>query len=202
MTAVVVGYVQRLTLRGRWTRSTLAFYRHQGHLTVNGVFAADEMDAVVRDIEHWGESFLAEPAGRSSAAGTSTAASRRAPCCESSTTRTPSPGGAAGRARPAPRRAGRADPRPRRLGLLQPGLLQGRPKAADRSRRTRTTSTSARPTSRASSPPGSRSTTRRSRTAASTSATARNQGPVYAHFAPEASRSTCSCRRRCSTSSR
>ena len=36
----------------------LAFYRHQGHLTVNGVFTADEMDAVVRDIEEWGESFL------------------------------------------------------------------------------------------------------------------------------------------------
>ena len=29
----------------------LAFYRHQGHLTVNGVFSAAEMDAVVRDIE-------------------------------------------------------------------------------------------------------------------------------------------------------
>ena len=36
----------------------LAFYRHQGHLTVNGVFGADEMDAVVGDIEQWGESFL------------------------------------------------------------------------------------------------------------------------------------------------
>ena len=38
----------------------LGFYRHQGHLTVNGVFAAPEMDAVVRDIEQWGEAFLAE----------------------------------------------------------------------------------------------------------------------------------------------
>ena len=38
----------------------LAFYRHQGHLTVNGVFAAAEMDAVVRDIELWGEAFLVE----------------------------------------------------------------------------------------------------------------------------------------------
>jgi ectoine hydroxylase-related dioxygenase (phytanoyl-CoA dioxygenase family) len=37
----------------------LALYRHRGHLTVNGVFAADEMDALVRDIERWGESFLA-----------------------------------------------------------------------------------------------------------------------------------------------
>jgi len=38
----------------------IGFYRHQGHVTVNGVFAATEMDAVVRDIEQWGEAFLAE----------------------------------------------------------------------------------------------------------------------------------------------
>ncbi len=38
----------------------LAFYRHQGHLTVNGIFGSDEMDAVVRDIEQWGEAFLAD----------------------------------------------------------------------------------------------------------------------------------------------
>jgi ectoine hydroxylase-related dioxygenase (phytanoyl-CoA dioxygenase family) len=38
----------------------LAFYRHQGHLTVNGVFAPAQMDAVIRDIEQWGETFLAE----------------------------------------------------------------------------------------------------------------------------------------------
>jgi ectoine hydroxylase-related dioxygenase (phytanoyl-CoA dioxygenase family) len=38
----------------------LGFYRHQGHLTVNGVFGSDEMDAVVRDIEQWGEAFLSE----------------------------------------------------------------------------------------------------------------------------------------------
>ena len=38
----------------------LAFYRHQGHLTVNGVFAPPQMDAVIRDIEQWGETFLAE----------------------------------------------------------------------------------------------------------------------------------------------
>lgn len=38
----------------------IAFYRHQGHLTVNDVFTATEMDAVVRDIEQWGESFLAD----------------------------------------------------------------------------------------------------------------------------------------------
>lgn len=38
----------------------LAFYRHQGHLTVNGVFAPDEVDAIATDIERWGEGFLAE----------------------------------------------------------------------------------------------------------------------------------------------
>jgi len=37
-----------------------AFYRHQGHLTVNSVFTAAQMDAVIRDIEQWGETFLAE----------------------------------------------------------------------------------------------------------------------------------------------
>ena len=37
----------------------LGFYRRLGHLTVNGVFAPAEMDAVVADIEDWGESFLA-----------------------------------------------------------------------------------------------------------------------------------------------
>ena len=37
----------------------LAFYRHHGHVTVNGVFRAAETDAVVADIEAWGESFLA-----------------------------------------------------------------------------------------------------------------------------------------------
>ena len=38
----------------------LGFYRHHGHLTVNGVFTVAEMDAVVRDIEQWGEAFVAE----------------------------------------------------------------------------------------------------------------------------------------------
>ena len=43
----------------------IGFYRHQGHVTVNGVFAAAEMDEVVRDIEQWGEAFLADlPAGQ------------------------------------------------------------------------------------------------------------------------------------------
>jgi ectoine hydroxylase-related dioxygenase (phytanoyl-CoA dioxygenase family) len=38
----------------------LAFYRHQGHVTVNGVFSPRAMDALTRDIEAWGEGFLAE----------------------------------------------------------------------------------------------------------------------------------------------
>lgn len=38
----------------------IGFYRHQGHLTINAVFAPAEMDAVVRDIEAWGEAFLAD----------------------------------------------------------------------------------------------------------------------------------------------
>lgn len=40
------------------SEADFAVYRHQGHLTVNGVFEPGEMDAVVRDIERWGESFL------------------------------------------------------------------------------------------------------------------------------------------------
>ncbi|HEY4957459.1 MAG TPA: phytanoyl-CoA dioxygenase family protein, partial [Caldimonas sp.] len=37
----------------------LGFFRHQGHLTVNGVFSAAEADAVVADIDAWAEAFLA-----------------------------------------------------------------------------------------------------------------------------------------------
>jgi ectoine hydroxylase-related dioxygenase (phytanoyl-CoA dioxygenase family) len=37
----------------------LAAYRAKGHLTVPGVFTAAEMDAVIADIERWGEEFLA-----------------------------------------------------------------------------------------------------------------------------------------------
>mgnify|MGYP000890690115 CR=1 FL=1 len=37
----------------------LAVYRHTGHLTVPGLFAATTADAVVADIQAWGESFLA-----------------------------------------------------------------------------------------------------------------------------------------------
>jgi len=37
----------------------LAEYRAKGHLTVPGVFTAAEMDAVIADIERWGEEFLA-----------------------------------------------------------------------------------------------------------------------------------------------
>ena len=44
----------------RLSEADLAFYRHQGHLTVNGVFDPATMDEVVRDIERWGEEFLAD----------------------------------------------------------------------------------------------------------------------------------------------
>ncbi len=37
----------------------LAAYREKGHVTVPGVFAPAEMDAVIADIERWGEEFLA-----------------------------------------------------------------------------------------------------------------------------------------------
>jgi ectoine hydroxylase-related dioxygenase (phytanoyl-CoA dioxygenase family) len=37
----------------------VAEYRAKGHLTVPGVFTAEEMDAVIADIERWGEEFLA-----------------------------------------------------------------------------------------------------------------------------------------------
>ena len=170
----------------RSMRSTSAFYRHQGHLTVNGVFSADEMDAVVRDIEQWGESFLSGAAAGAARAGTSTAASARARCCASSTTRTRTATRCKALARDAGLvDAGRAVHRPRRLGLLQPDLLQ-----AARGRRAEAGAPGqlllrARPTSRASSPRGSRSTTRRSRTAASISATAPTRGRCIAHFAPE-----------------
>lgn len=36
----------------------LGVFRHQGHLTVNDVFTASDMDEVIADIEQWGESFL------------------------------------------------------------------------------------------------------------------------------------------------
>ena len=35
-------------------------YRRTGHLTVPAVFRADEMEALIADIERWGEEFLAE----------------------------------------------------------------------------------------------------------------------------------------------
>lgn len=38
----------------------LAVYRHAGHLTLPGLFPAGTADAVVADIQVWGESFLAE----------------------------------------------------------------------------------------------------------------------------------------------
>ena len=41
------------------TEADLARYRHVGHLTVPGVFGERETDAVVEDIQRWGEEFLA-----------------------------------------------------------------------------------------------------------------------------------------------
>lgn len=42
------------------TDPQLALWRRDGHLTVPGVFSAAEMDAAIRDIEQWGEAFLAD----------------------------------------------------------------------------------------------------------------------------------------------
>ena len=38
----------------------LARYRHVGHLTVPGLFERGRTDALVADIQAWGEQFLAE----------------------------------------------------------------------------------------------------------------------------------------------
>lgn len=46
------------TTRDLMTDMDLAFYRQLGHVTVNGVFDVATLDAVTRDIEQWGESFL------------------------------------------------------------------------------------------------------------------------------------------------
>lgn len=37
----------------------LAYYRERGHLTVPGVFAPQQMDEIIADIERWGEAVLA-----------------------------------------------------------------------------------------------------------------------------------------------
>jgi len=42
------------------TEGDKARYRHVGHLTVPGVFSSAEAQAVVEDIQRWGEDFLAE----------------------------------------------------------------------------------------------------------------------------------------------
>jgi phytanoyl-CoA hydroxylase len=42
------------------TDADKAIYRHAGHLTVPGVFDAARTEAVIADIERWGEAFLAE----------------------------------------------------------------------------------------------------------------------------------------------
>ena len=44
----------------RLSEGDQAVYRHLGHLTVPGVFDAAQAEAVVADIEAWGEEFLAE----------------------------------------------------------------------------------------------------------------------------------------------
>ncbi len=44
----------------RLTSTQLAAYRERGHLTVPGVFAPQLMDAIIDDIERWGEEVLAD----------------------------------------------------------------------------------------------------------------------------------------------
>jgi len=44
----------------RLSEGELAVYRHTGHLTVPGVFGAHAMQALIDDIQAWGEAFLAE----------------------------------------------------------------------------------------------------------------------------------------------
>lgn len=49
----------------RMNESDRSHYRHCGHLTLPGIFDARRTDAVVEDIQAWGEEFLAElPAGQ------------------------------------------------------------------------------------------------------------------------------------------
>lgn len=43
-----------------WTHADQAIYRHAGHATVPGLFSAAQTDAVVADIQAWGEQFLAD----------------------------------------------------------------------------------------------------------------------------------------------
>jgi phytanoyl-CoA hydroxylase len=45
------------------SEADLALYRHTGHLTVPGVFDVRTTDAVVNDIQAWGEAFLADLPG-------------------------------------------------------------------------------------------------------------------------------------------
>ena len=100
------------------------FYRHQGHLTVNGVFAAAEMDAVVRDIERWGEAFLAELPAEQRAWYLDGGVKARTVLRKLDNPHAAPARGAGAGARPPPRRPRRSAARPRRLGLLQPDLLQ------------------------------------------------------------------------------
>ena len=42
------------------SEADLALYRHTGHLTVPGLFDQRTTDALVQDIQAWGEAFLAD----------------------------------------------------------------------------------------------------------------------------------------------
>ena len=42
------------------SESERTLYRHAGHITVPGLFSSQQTEAVVRDIEQWGEAFLAD----------------------------------------------------------------------------------------------------------------------------------------------
>ena len=102
----------------------IGFYRHQGHLTVNGVFSAAEMDAVVRDIEQWGEAFLADLPPEQRAWYLDGGVKARTVLRKLDNPHAHRPAVQAAGARPTPGRPGRVAARPRRLGLLQPDLLQ------------------------------------------------------------------------------
>ena len=102
----------------------IGFYRHQGHLTVNGVFAAAEMDAVVRDIEQWGEAFLADLPRGQRAWYLDGGVKARAVLRKLDNPHAHRPAVQQLARDPRLVAPGRVAARPRRLGLLQPDLLQ------------------------------------------------------------------------------
>lgn len=55
-----VGLPESIAKPGNLGAEQLAAYRERGHLTVEGVFGGAQMEAVIADIERWGEDFLAE----------------------------------------------------------------------------------------------------------------------------------------------